>query len=274
MFNKFLPLIFILMKDKSNNSYVEVFKILKTTFEIELRFVVTDFEIAISSSIITATPNSRVFGCDFHFGQCIWRKIQSFGMAEQYCNNDEVRYICRMFLNLSYFMKSRKDEAYKFIISTIKKYNKISEFKEFKEYFEKMFFGKNDKNAIFDFGFWSVSERILMDFPRTTNSIEAWHRGFNDLVRVAHPNLGRFINSLQIETEKIRIKIAQSKVRKFDVCNKDFKREKELKIIIQNEKFIDVKNLFECLNKINGWKFQLLKNDLFFYFGEKPVYFY
>jgi hypothetical protein len=49
----------------------------------------------------------------------------------------------------------------------------------------------------------------LNDLPRTTNIAEAWHRSFNYSVERSHPNLGKFINNIQKEEEKTRVKILQ-----------------------------------------------------------------
>ena len=29
-------------------------------------------------------PGTCVHGCYFHFSQCLWRKVQSFGLVEEY----------------------------------------------------------------------------------------------------------------------------------------------------------------------------------------------
>ena len=50
--------------------------------------VVTDFE---SSAIETELPNSRRFGCYFHFSKSLWRRIQEIGLTREYRNIPRVK---------------------------------------------------------------------------------------------------------------------------------------------------------------------------------------
>ena len=43
--------------------------------------VISDYEQAILSAVETELPNARISGCYFHFGQNLWRKVQSLGIA-------------------------------------------------------------------------------------------------------------------------------------------------------------------------------------------------
>ncbi len=56
-----------------------------------------------------------------------------------------------------------------------------------------------------------ITELFLL-LLETTNSIEGWHRVFNDFVNVAHPNIGRFVDCLQQQTETVRVLIARGNV--------------------------------------------------------------
>ena len=43
-----------------------------------------DFERAAINHIRKIFPDTIVYGCFFHFGQCLWRKIQSLGLQSWY----------------------------------------------------------------------------------------------------------------------------------------------------------------------------------------------
>ena len=43
-----------------------------------------DFEMAAMNAIHHLFPNSAVKGCFFHYTQCIWRKVQEYGLAASY----------------------------------------------------------------------------------------------------------------------------------------------------------------------------------------------
>jgi hypothetical protein len=49
-------------------------------------------------------------------------------------------------------------------------------------YFEKYYLGTkirlNHKAAVYSREIWSVYDRVVIDLPRTNNSVEAWHKAF------------------------------------------------------------------------------------------------
>lgn len=49
-------------------------------------------------------------------------------------------------------------------------------------YFEDTYIGRRRRNgvqaAMFSTSLWSVHDAVLQNLPRTNNSVEAWHRGF------------------------------------------------------------------------------------------------
>lgn len=55
---------------------------LQTNRIINPQYVITDFERALMNSTRILGTNTNTSGCFLHFGQSIWRKIQSIGMAE------------------------------------------------------------------------------------------------------------------------------------------------------------------------------------------------
>ena len=51
--------------------------------------VMTDDELALVQSLSLAFPGAALRGCHFHFTQCLWRKVQKLGLAEDYREKDE-----------------------------------------------------------------------------------------------------------------------------------------------------------------------------------------
>ncbi len=43
--------------------------------------IVIDYEMVFSTSSYFFRENNERFGCTFHFGQSIWRKIQNLGLT-------------------------------------------------------------------------------------------------------------------------------------------------------------------------------------------------
>ena len=51
---------------------------------------------------------------------------------------------------------------------------------------------------------WNCNEAAVEAMPKTNNSVEGWHRGFESTVETYHPNVFRFIEALlreQVLTE-------------------------------------------------------------------------
>ncbi|KAG0436149.1 hypothetical protein DMUE_4366 [Dictyocoela muelleri] len=92
------------------------------------------------NSVRVLNDNIFLYGCLFHYGQCIWRKIQNLGFANDYKNNLQIRNIFKLFLNLPYFKLDRLTEAYQYINTIITHANKQREFSLFLVYYERPFF--------------------------------------------------------------------------------------------------------------------------------------
>ena len=44
----------------------------------------------------------NIFGCSFHYGQGVWRKLYKLGMSGEYLGNAKFRSFIRMFLNMTF----------------------------------------------------------------------------------------------------------------------------------------------------------------------------
>jgi hypothetical protein len=72
-----------------NREYVHsLFTILKTA-GFDIKHAIIDFELGLKNGLSVSFPNININYCNFHFGQCIWRKIQSIGMSGIYNENAE-----------------------------------------------------------------------------------------------------------------------------------------------------------------------------------------
>jgi hypothetical protein len=109
------------MKKKDELNYTKVFKYLQEKFKIELKIVIIDFEVALKTSIKKTFDCVKIYGCNFHFAQNVWRRIQSLGLSQHYKTVTCVNSIFRMFLNLSFIKEERKDEGLQFIKKEIEK---------------------------------------------------------------------------------------------------------------------------------------------------------
>jgi hypothetical protein len=104
----------------------------------------------------------------------------------------------------------------------------------------------------------SSYERVLKNIPRTTNTVEAWHRSINKDCQISHPNIARFIEMLKRQEEETRFNIIQISN---GVClpnvGADFKKEYYLRNVVENY------YNFEC-----DAYFNVIKLITYYYFDE------
>ncbi len=143
-----------------------------------------------------------------------------------------------MFLSLAYFKLERKARGFQHILNYISSTRFVESLISFISYFRLYYIGCSQRNAVYSQDFWDVSERIVLNIPRTTNTIEGWHRALNVLASVRHPNIGRFIHVLQVETEKTRVHVARTLNGNLTQLRKDYEKEFKLLMIIENQKFL------------------------------------
>lgn len=85
-FGHFFPLVYGFLPDKAETTYITFFQKVKdalteNSFEIHCEKMILDFENAAHSAVQTVFPSIQRKGCTFHFGQCLWRKLQQFHLA-------------------------------------------------------------------------------------------------------------------------------------------------------------------------------------------------
>ena len=79
------PLVYYFLPAKSRADYNRFFTIVKEEMQnLGLIFQPTsDFELALLQALELQFPNTQTLGCLFHFSQCLWRKVQSLGLARK-----------------------------------------------------------------------------------------------------------------------------------------------------------------------------------------------
>ena len=78
-------------------------------------------------------------------------------------------------------------------------------------YFERTYVGRvlpggTFQQLIFPIEMWHCHFEVLAGFPRTTNSVEAWHRSFNATVGCYHPTICKLIQALKLEQGIVELK--------------------------------------------------------------------
>jgi hypothetical protein len=86
---KQVPALYALLPSKSRETYNKMFTSIKEqmqnlNFTLPPSVVLIDFEIALRQSVQLQFPVAYIKGCYFHFTQCLYRWIQTHGLAIDY----------------------------------------------------------------------------------------------------------------------------------------------------------------------------------------------
>jgi hypothetical protein len=76
------------------------------------RSVQIDYELASKAAFIEAFPQMHIYGCYFHLGQSLWRKIQENGLQPFYMQNENVQMALKMLLALAFLPVFEVSEAF------------------------------------------------------------------------------------------------------------------------------------------------------------------
>jgi hypothetical protein len=169
-----------------------------------------------------------IVGCLFHFGQCLWREIQSLGLQHKYTNDDNFRMNVKKLMGLAFVPVCDVIQGYSAIVDDFD-----PEDNALLDYFERVWVGRKKgrgpcqfkyislmhliiynvhlgnqrTKSLFSLELWNVYERVIQDLPRSNNAIEGWHHAFNNRVSIKHPSITKLAKCILREQSKFEIDI-------------------------------------------------------------------
>ena len=78
-------------------------------------------------------------------------------------------------------------------------------------YFERTYIGRHSPIVVpplFPVEMWNNHFMVQHSLPRTTNSVEAWHRSFNSHMACHHPSIWKDLEVLKKEQDLVEVKQA------------------------------------------------------------------
>lgn len=195
--------VYCLLPDKTFSTYIRMLRAIQD-IAMQLgsifnpQYFVIDFEQAMISACNALFPSSRVRGCLFHFGQCIWRNVQKLGLQKSYDDRPIVRTTVKRLIAMPFVDPLHLDDAMEWIFNETED---DEECEKIIHYFWRAFFAPN---AYFKRDIWSHFDNFG---PRTTNNVEGWHMALNRRIGIAHPNIWKFIAALQDQTRNFKSKV-------------------------------------------------------------------
>ncbi|CAK9292470.1 unnamed protein product [Gordionus sp. m RMFG-2023] len=199
--------IFAILPDKRKSTYIKFLEMVKDKCALhgglllEPESIQIDFEISMKLALLVVFPYAVIRGCFFHYGQSLWRKIQSLSLTRDYKERADVQGILRRIFALPFCNPSQLSTVYTQTFIESEALN-IEALRQFMLYFSKTYICTNNFNSTF----WS---RYNVEGPRTNNNVEGFHNGLKKLIKTAHPDIYTFISKLQIIQANMELKLQQ-----------------------------------------------------------------
>lgn len=207
-----VPLLYTLLPDKTKNTYIRLLQKLKELMPgTTPRTILTDFEYAMIEAVAQEFPRSRQRGCFFHFTQCIFRKIQSEGLKQRYETDAEFALKLRLLSAIAFVPAANVVDAFEILCDE----NVLpAEAQRVVDYFEDIWIGRPQRRQrrrapYFPHDMWNCFDGVNEGLPKTNNSIEGWHRGFEQQISADHPSIWKFIEAIQREQSLHELQIEQ-----------------------------------------------------------------
>lgn len=186
-----IPAVYALLPNKKRETYDRFFKAIKTNVPgWSPTTLMMDFEIAIVQSARSLFPETEILGCNYHFNQCLWKKVQYCGLVSAYKENEEIRCHIRMCSALAHLPLEMLDDGWLCIQESSPENQKLQEFYDY-------FVDQWLDNEHMPRDMWNCSGRR----HRTNNVSEGWNQRINRLISRVHPNVYSLIKNLREDAE-------------------------------------------------------------------------
>lgn len=189
IYGQSFPIFYVLLPGKTQILYRKmfdaIFRVLDR-FNVRLdalRYVISDFESGLIPVVSHFFPGQIHKGCNFHFSQALYRKIQEMGFQRLYRQNQEFRSAVRQFIALGHVPTADKMQFYHHIMF---RFANVPQIGQFADYFYRTWFGRY-RLEMWDWYNMSV---------RTNNVAEAFHSGLKIFFKQPHMGFNKFINFL------------------------------------------------------------------------------
>lgn len=215
-FDSFVPLIYVLSTRKDAQTYSTIFrKLVEVKPTLDPKHIMVDFERAAMQEISAVFPEAEVHGCFFHFSQCIWRKIQQYGLATEYRDDAEFAAKLRYLPALAFMPCANIRKAF----DDLKKIMKLPKrpragtlhfkLRQLYDYFEETWVGKGNTPPKFAHNIWNMRSLTLSGLPRTNNAVEGWHNAMTTAIGCKNPSIWTFVEKLKGEQDRQETRMAQ-----------------------------------------------------------------
>ncbi|KAL0859457.1 hypothetical protein ABMA27_010627 [Loxostege sticticalis] len=189
-YKKIVPLVYCFLVDKTEETYMVVFRELlayaeELEYNLSPQHIITDFETAVINVVKIYFPEANHSGCLFHLAQNLWRKIQNSGLSSRYGNDSDFSLKLRHIVALAYLKPEEISEAFEELKNNVlpEEAHCITEWFEVyyvlgkvKSHSKGTTLSISRVQPMFPPHLWSMYRINELGLPRTQNNVEAWHR--------------------------------------------------------------------------------------------------
>jgi len=139
-----------LLPNKTKNLYTRLFKLIKEYIpNFNPNIITIDFEAVTIQAIKDVFPNTQISGCNYHFNQSLWRKVQNIGLVDEYRDNEDIRLNIRMCSALALIPLQDIDEGWLIIMESSPNNEKLKLFHDYvvEQWLENEIMSKNIWNC-------------------------------------------------------------------------------------------------------------------------------
>ena len=173
------------MTTKSQALYIAVLERIKVP-HFKPSASMSDWEIAPRNALKEVFPQIGIYGCWFHYTQCIWRKTQKLGLSHSFKTNSEVSTFVRLLMTIPFLTASLISPTYSCIELPEIEPSELSKLKKLQQYYKKHWVTKITPEEL------SINELNIS----TNNAAESYHSKLKSIIRTCHPRIWTFMSAL------------------------------------------------------------------------------
>ncbi|XP_055639888.1 uncharacterized protein LOC129777565 isoform X1 [Toxorhynchites rutilus septentrionalis] len=246
--NSYPPCVYILLTKKNEQTYLEMFNILKRLVpDMAPERILLDFEKACMNAARIVFPETEIKGCYFHLCQSIIRKINAVGLKSEYESNIDTRLKLKSLAALSFVPKEDVQDIFKSLASTFPDEDRFNEVLSY--FFSTYIQGAAGRGPLFHPRTWNHYDTALNESPRTTNSCEGFHNALNSIFHCSHPSVWTLFDGLRRDLACHKLTLVNSETNQLEPTKRKYRK---LYAIVASsvEKYHGTKDKLSYLRKI------------------------
>ena len=196
-----IPCVFALLPNKRKESYTRLFQQIKTWLEVggqqwDFDSFLSDYEQGAYLAMTDVFPGVGNDGCFFHLSKRLDVHVKQVGLMVKYTEDLEFRIRVKKLAALAFLPVADVVPSFESLATTF-----LNDELPLLSYFETTWIGQPVGGRRLPPTFplhmyWNVLDRSSTGSTRTTNSLEAFHQGFNSLVYCQHPTIWKLLPAL------------------------------------------------------------------------------